>query len=134
MIGRIVRRLTFAIRILLNYGSDKNCPFCQSEKTDLLGRKNVILHLRKCQACSLMFRWPKETPGFSEKFYQDSYQEVGHTTELPDTATLDTFIANNFAGSPKDFADQIGGSDNAVRCVIERIGEKHPWEHSHEDH
>jgi SAM-dependent methyltransferase len=108
MIGRIVRRLAFATRILLNYGSDKNCPFCQSEKTDLIGRKNLILQLRKCQACSLMFRWPKEAPGFSEKFYQDSYQEVGHTTELPDAATLNTFIANNFAGSPKDFADQIG--------------------------
>lgn len=101
-------RLTFATRILLNYGLDKNCPFCLSEKTDLVARKNLILQLRKCQTCSLMFRWPKEAPSFSEKFYQESYQEVGHTTELPDQATLDTFVANNFAGSPKDFADQIG--------------------------
>jgi SAM-dependent methyltransferase len=102
-----VSRLTFSTRILLNYGSDRNCPFCQSEKTDLIARKNLILQLRKCRACSLMYRWPKEAPSFSEKFYQDSYQEVGHTTELPDPVTLGTFIANNFAGSPKDFADQI---------------------------
>jgi SAM-dependent methyltransferase len=101
-------RLTFVTRILLNYASDKNCPFCQSTKTDLIARKNLVLHLRKCQDCGLMFRWPKETPGFSEKFYQNSYQEVSFTTELPDPATLNSFIANNFAGSPKDFADQIG--------------------------
>lgn len=100
-------RLSFATRILLNYGSDKSCPFCHSEQTDLVARKNLILQLRRCQACHLMFRWPKEAPGFSEKFYQDSYQEVGHTTELPDPDTLKSFIVNNFAGSPKDFADQI---------------------------
>jgi SAM-dependent methyltransferase len=103
-----VSRLTFATRILLNYGSDKNCPFCQSQRTALIARKNLILQLRKCKSCGLMFRWPKEAPGFSEKFYQDSYQEVGHTTELPDPVTLNAFIANNFSGSPKDFADQIG--------------------------
>ncbi len=100
-------RLSFATRILLNYGSDKNCPFCNSEKTDLVARKNLILQLRKCPACSLMFRWPKEAPAFSEKFYQSSYQEVGNTTELPDPDTLNTFITNNFVGSPKDFTDQI---------------------------
>jgi SAM-dependent methyltransferase len=55
-----------------------------------------------------MFRWPKETPSFAEKFYQDSYKEVRFTTELPDPATLKGFIANNFAGSPIDFVEQIG--------------------------
>jgi 2-polyprenyl-3-methyl-5-hydroxy-6-metoxy-1,4-benzoquinol methylase len=54
-----------------------------------------------------MFRWPKEDPGFSERFYQDSYQEVG-TTDLPDPVILKTFIANNFAGAPRDIADQVG--------------------------
>jgi 2-polyprenyl-3-methyl-5-hydroxy-6-metoxy-1,4-benzoquinol methylase len=100
-------RLKFAIRILLNYGSDKNCPFCQSTKTDLIARKVVILQLRRCKSCGLMFRWPKEDPGFSERFYQDSYQQVG-TTDLPDPVILKTFIANNFAAAPREFADQIG--------------------------
>src|SRR5271170_3888073 len=95
-------RLTFAARILLNYGSDKNCPFCRSTKTDLLERKNLILQLRKCESCGLMFRWPKETPDFSEKFYQESYQETCHTTDLPDAAMLKAVIANNFAGFARD--------------------------------
>ena len=81
-------RLSFVTRILLNYGSDKNCPFCNSPKTNLLARKNLLLQLRKCESCDLMFRWPKETPGFAEKFYQNDYQEVSFTTELPDEATL----------------------------------------------
>jgi SAM-dependent methyltransferase len=100
-------RLTFVSRILMNYGTDRNCPFCQSANTELLARKNLILHLRKCGSCSLMFRWPKETPGFSEKFYQESYKEVSFTTDLPDRATLQSFIASNFAGSPKDFSETI---------------------------
>ena len=100
-------RLQFAIRILLNYGSDKNCPFCRSTKTDLIARKDVILPLRRCKSCGLMFRWPKEDPGFSERFYQDSYRQVG-TTDLPDPVMLKTFIASNFAGAPRDIAGQIG--------------------------
>ena len=95
--------LQFAARILLQYGSDKNCPFCNSENTELDQRKNLILQLRSCKDCGLRFRWPKETPDFSEKFYQKDYQEVSFTTELPDPATLQQFIANNFVDSPKDF-------------------------------
>jgi len=91
----------------MQYGSEKSCPFCQSAHTELSARKHLILHLRKCLDCGLRYRWPKETPGFSEKFYQDDYQEVSFTTELPDSATLQQFIANNFVGSPKDFSVQI---------------------------
>jgi SAM-dependent methyltransferase len=100
-------RLSFATRVLLNRGSNKNCPFCGSNDTELTARKQLILHLRTCKSCGLMFRWPKETPGFSEKYYQNKYKEVCFTTELPDPATLKEFIANNFSGSPKDFAAPI---------------------------
>src|SRR6266702_412901 len=99
--------LSFASRILLNYGSNKNCPFCESKATELTARKHVFLQLRTCRDCGLMFRWPKQTPGFSERFYQESYQEVNFTTELPDSATLRQFMNSNFVGSPKDFSLQI---------------------------
>jgi SAM-dependent methyltransferase len=100
-------QLQFAARVLMQYGSDKNCPFCQSENTELDQRKHLILHLRSCKDCGLRFRWPKETPDYSEKFYQKDYQEVSFTTELPDPATLRQFMANNFVDSPKDFSTQI---------------------------
>lgn len=103
-----MRRLSFLFRILLNYGSDKKCPFCDSGDTELTGRRHVFLQLRTCKSCGLMFRWPKETPSFSEKFYQEAYSEGTYTTELPPPPMLQQFIANNFVGSPKDFAQQIG--------------------------
>jgi SAM-dependent methyltransferase len=103
-----MRHLSFLARILLNYGSDQKCPFCDSGDTGLTDRKHWVLQLRTCKSCGLMFRWPKETPGFSEKFYQETYSEGTYTTELPDPETLQEFVANNFVGSPKNFADQIG--------------------------
>jgi len=100
-------RLSFAARVLQNYGSDKDCPFCGSTHTVLTARKNLILQLRTCKSCGLRYRWPKETESFSEKYYQDSYKEVSFTTDLPDAATLSQFKADNFRGSPKDFQEQI---------------------------
>lgn len=99
--------LRFASRVLLNYGTDKNCPFCASTKTELMERKRILLHLRICRNCSLMFRWPKETPSFNEKYYQKTYQEIDYTTDLPDAATLKQFIDDNFASSAKNFVNEI---------------------------
>lgn len=103
-----MRQLNFALRILRSYKSDKNCPFCESSLTELTQRKYLLLHLRSCRSCGLRFRWPKDIPEFSEKFYQEAYQQSGLTTDLPDSATLSHFMADNFAGSPKDFSSQIG--------------------------
>jgi SAM-dependent methyltransferase len=100
-------QLKFAARVLFNYSSDKMCPFCGSKDTELAQRKRVLLQLRSCRDCGLRFRWPKETPGFSEKYYQQAYQEVDFTTDLPDDATLRQFMDDNFTSSPKNFATEI---------------------------
>jgi SAM-dependent methyltransferase len=105
--GFIMSRASFTLRILQNYNSDKDCPFCKSTDTVLTQRKKLLLHLRTCNSCGLMYRWPKQSESFSERFYQKDYSEVPFTTDLPDPPTLREFIANNFAGSPKDFHDQI---------------------------
>lgn len=54
-----------------------------------------------------MFRWPKDTPEFNKSFYQNRYQQVGLTTELPDPGSLEKLIASNFRGTEKDFSGQI---------------------------
>jgi SAM-dependent methyltransferase len=97
----------FAVRVLQNYGSDKNCPFCDSADTVLMERKKVILHLRRCQSCGLMYRWPKSTASFAERYYQDDYAEANITTEMPEAGVLRDLIATNFAGSARDFHDQL---------------------------
>lgn len=103
-----MRRADFLARILMNMGTDKDCPYCNNASTKLVDRKNFILQVRECQGCGLRFRWPKETESFQEKFYQKQYQETGFTTELPEHAVLEKFKAANFAGSPKDFQASIG--------------------------
>jgi SAM-dependent methyltransferase len=100
-------QVSFLTRVLLNYGTDKNCPYCHSERTQLAGRKHFVLQLRRCADCGLRFRWPKQTPEFSRKYYQRTYKEGTYTTDLPDKETLDKFIASGFVGSPKDFSYSI---------------------------
>lgn len=103
-----MRRLKFLQRVLLNYTTNQRCPYCDSRNTRVVGRKYGVLQLRHCSICDLRFRWPKETAGFLEGFYQKSYKETGFTTDLPDRMVLDEYIANGFAGSPKDFSASIG--------------------------
>src|ERR1700676_1831543 len=103
-----MRQASFLARVLLNYGTDKRCPYCTSQETRLAARKFVGIELRKCEDCGLRFLWPKQTPEFSEKFYQSAYKESAYTTDLPDTKTLDKYISSGFIGSPKDFSSSIG--------------------------
>jgi 2-polyprenyl-3-methyl-5-hydroxy-6-metoxy-1,4-benzoquinol methylase len=103
-----MRQASFLARVLLNYGTDKRCPYCNSQMTRLDARKCIVLELRQCDNCGLRFRWPKQTTEFSEKFYQSSYKEGTYTTDLPDKETLDKYIASGFVGSPKDFSSSIG--------------------------
>jgi 2-polyprenyl-3-methyl-5-hydroxy-6-metoxy-1,4-benzoquinol methylase len=100
-------QLSFLGRVLLNYGADKRCPFCDSRKTQLASRKYFVLQLRRCTDCGLRFRWPKQTPEFSENYYQRTYNQ-GLTTELPDKEALDRYIASGFIGSPWDHSFTIG--------------------------
>jgi SAM-dependent methyltransferase len=103
-----MQRMSFLARVLLNYGTDKHCPYCNSKNTQRAGRKHLVLELRRCTVCGLRFRWPKQTPEFSEKYYQRTYKEGTYTTELPDKETLAKYIAWGFVGSPKDFSCSIG--------------------------
>jgi 2-polyprenyl-3-methyl-5-hydroxy-6-metoxy-1,4-benzoquinol methylase len=102
-----MRQLSFLKRVLLNYGTDKRCPFCDSQKTQLTSRKHLVLQLRQCTDCGLRFRWPKQTPEFSENYYQRNYKQGTFTTELPDKDTLDKYIASGFIGSPGDHSSTI---------------------------
>jgi len=102
-------KASFLFRVLRAYleRQDKTCPYCDNGDTRVTGRKYLILQLRKCAVCNLMFRWPKDTPEFNKSFYQDTYQQVGLTTELPSLESLEKLVASNFRGTEKDFSEQI---------------------------
>jgi 2-polyprenyl-3-methyl-5-hydroxy-6-metoxy-1,4-benzoquinol methylase len=55
--------------------AEGSCPYCQSAETRVLGRKHLLLHLRRCARCGLMFRWPKDTVEDNRRFYQASYRQ-----------------------------------------------------------
>lgn len=87
-------------------GQSKRCPFCGSSSNKLLARKKMILELRQCDSCSLMYRWPKDLPEGAARYYQEVYHER-MVTELPSKAALVALVQNGFQGSDKDLTDKI---------------------------
>jgi 2-polyprenyl-3-methyl-5-hydroxy-6-metoxy-1,4-benzoquinol methylase len=84
----------------------KSCPNCGYCEGALVGRKNLLLQLRCCGRCGLMFRWPKDTGAFAQSFYQSDYSQ-GMTTEMPDSAALEKLASLNFRGTEKDLSEKI---------------------------
>src|ERR1039457_6433414 len=75
--------------------SDATCPSCGSEDTALLRRKYIITSLRSCGSCGLRFRFPKDSVGRTEQFYQEEYSE-GFTTDCPSDEALSALLSQQF--------------------------------------
>jgi 2-polyprenyl-3-methyl-5-hydroxy-6-metoxy-1,4-benzoquinol methylase len=100
----------FLISVILKYldGQDRRCPHCRAVATELVGRKYGLLQLRKCRACALMFRWPKDSAEDNRRFYSGLYRErSGVTTNLPSPAELRAMCASRFAGTDRDASGRI---------------------------
>ncbi len=102
-------KVNFLFRIIKAYikRQDKGCPYCGYSYTNFVDRKKIVLQLRKCPICNLMFRWPKDTIGFSKEFYQSKYRQKGLTTDLPEPEILDRLKKTNFRRTEKDFSEKI---------------------------
>ncbi len=98
--------LTKAAKAYFDVPMDETCPFCHHTQAKVLGRKYLVVQLRKCNNGGLMFRFPKEQPEENLRFYQSDYKE-GLTTDLPDELSLKDLQENKFHGSSKDFSDKI---------------------------
>lgn len=89
-------------------GQSRACPFCDTAKTELSGRKRLVVELRACPSCGLKFRWPKPEPEVFRDYYQEDYFSDA-TTETPDGATLKNLVDTGFAGSgDNDMSHRIG--------------------------
>ena len=102
-------KASFLYRVIKAYlrRQDKSCPYCGHVYTKLEGRRRIVLHLRKCPVCNLMFRWPKDAIGFNKEFYQNKYRQKGLATDRPDLKLLDNLKKTNFRGSEIDFSEKI---------------------------
>ncbi len=101
-------RPTFLLSTLrrLACGQSRNCPYCNSGNTVLLQRKKVLLELRRCLNCFLMYRYPKDDLKTNLAFYQRGYRQ-GMTTEMPEAAELARLLATNFRGTEKDLSVNV---------------------------
>jgi 2-polyprenyl-3-methyl-5-hydroxy-6-metoxy-1,4-benzoquinol methylase len=87
-------------------GQSKACPYCRSQNTKTLARKQVLLELRECQECHLTYRYPKDDPSDNFEYYQQNYrQEL--VTDLPSEADLPLHIADNFAKVGRDLTEHL---------------------------
>lgn len=93
----------FAAKSLVKYAifQSRSCPNCGSSATSLLERKHFILELRRCDSCSLQFRFPKDESHENKKYYQQDYQE-DTVTDLPAPSEIDRHIRNNFSEVGRD--------------------------------
>jgi 2-polyprenyl-3-methyl-5-hydroxy-6-metoxy-1,4-benzoquinol methylase len=98
----------FFLYLIKSYltGQPRQCPYCGSFDNELIARCRVIIQLRKCHNCGLMFRYPKETPEYNQKYYQQDYKE-GITTDMPSPETIEKWKQVNFKGTPVDFTEKL---------------------------
>lgn len=82
------------------------CPSCGCKENEVVSRKFIVTSLRRCAGCRLLFRTPTSTEEEFDRFYQHKY-ESGFTTKLPTPEILETYLAKNFSGTPKDFNHYI---------------------------
>lgn len=100
--------IAFGIRCLREIvaGQPRDCPYCGSASTTLLQRKKVLLELRHCENCNLMFRYPKDNAEINDSYYQSAYRQ-GVTTDMPDAEELAALIDQNFQRPGNDMAHRL---------------------------
>jgi 2-polyprenyl-3-methyl-5-hydroxy-6-metoxy-1,4-benzoquinol methylase len=100
MLARRIRFLSSLIYRSVAY-PDRTCPYCKNQDTVLVGRKFVVMQVRRCSGCGLMFRWPKDSESTNRRFYQSRYREA-QVTDVPVPAEMPGLLARNFSGTPYD--------------------------------
>lgn len=100
-------RLNVLRAILSNQSRD--CPYCNSTETKRIGSNAPLSHVRRCDSCQLMYRWPRQDEHFNQHFYQNAYAKVHHSlaTDLPTEEQVDEFKRTLFARGPRNFSSYI---------------------------
>lgn len=89
-------------------GQDTRCPHCDARRTRVIGRKYLILQLRRCEDCGLCFRYPKDSAEENLDFYGGEYvEDHGVTTQLPGEGELAAMLASGFRSTDKDLTGKI---------------------------
>lgn len=91
------QRLRYLMRLILNSGQKKECPYCHSTDLSELDRKYYFSILLKCNRCGLNHRHPKDNDKFLREFYQKEYSIETHLmTKFPSNKEIEDLKQNNF--------------------------------------
>ena len=101
-------KLSFALNCLgkIVGRQDTGCPYCGNDDTQLVERKHVILQLRRCARCSLLFRWPKEALSAARRYYQTEFRQ-GEAGNLPTADQLARLLGSNLSDTTIDHASHV---------------------------
>lgn len=95
------------------FGSYFAYPNCSSQSSEFVDRKYLILELRRCSVCKLLFRSPTDAVGEGEEYYAGEYDEE-FTTTLPDDEALQRLMEGSFSSTDGDYSQYIH--------ILERLG------------
>ncbi len=108
-------RSQFLLKTLLKYATFQSaaCPYCRSGQTTIVQWKNRIWQLRRCDACSLNFRFPKDDSLENINFYQKKYRQE-NVTDLPQEEDVPFHISNRFKSIGKDLTVHL----ETIRAMV----------------
>jgi SAM-dependent methyltransferase len=105
------RRLAFALRLAQQRvtNTDVHCPYCGNAASRRLYRKFLLLEVRRCEVCDLMFRYPKAEPQKAVRYYDRNYDEFeqGCVTTLPSPAEAQRLVSHGFQGTTWDVGERL---------------------------
>jgi 2-polyprenyl-3-methyl-5-hydroxy-6-metoxy-1,4-benzoquinol methylase len=87
-------------------GANSACPNCASRDSYVVDRKYIIMELRRCRSCHLLFRAPTDRATEQESFYNDGYSE-GFTTKLIPDDELKKLVDSGFSGPNGNYHQYI---------------------------
>jgi 2-polyprenyl-3-methyl-5-hydroxy-6-metoxy-1,4-benzoquinol methylase len=98
----------FLLKTFVKYATFQStgCPYCNGERTRIVQWKNGLWQLRRCDDCSLNFRFPKDDPGESLGFYQKKYQQ-DNVTDLPREEDINFHISDHFKSVGRDLTTHL---------------------------
>lgn len=73
----------------------------------LVRRKKLIVEILQCQSCHLWFRWPADSAGEHDTYYQEEFAGDSPQVVLPGESELLLLTAANFSGSPLDINKKV---------------------------
>lgn len=97
---------TFAIRMAAGrvMGADAGCPHC-GVVGRRVGTRMLVMELRRCSACGLMYRYPKDSQSENREFYQEDYKNI--VSSLPSKSDLAAWRQREFRDTPMDLRAKV---------------------------